>query len=160
MATTDVSSPKRKWRLSRAALYGFFLQLFVAIVGLLNASLSGGTHPIIEYLTVMPWPVGLAGLISFMSAGPLIFVVVAFIRNLFVRNTVEPDPVPASMLTRLGQVFYWAGSLIALLLLGVAAYGALAGRGDERWLAIGIAASAAVVVWMLGRAILYVLAGK
>jgi len=65
------------------------------------------------------------------------------------------------MLTRLANVIYWAACALAALVFAVCAWVLFMSSptGDERILApFGMAM--AVVVWLVGRAVLYVLAGR
>ena len=63
------------------------------------------------------------------------------------------------MLARLGHVLYWAGCLLAVppLILGVMV---LADRKPDAWMGLGFYTVVAVVIWLIGRACKYVLAGK
>ena len=62
------------------------------------------------------------------------------------------------MLARLGDVLYWAGCLLAVLLVAadIAYYNLEYIKLAELLLVIGIA----VIVWMIARACRYVLAGR
>jgi hypothetical protein len=62
------------------------------------------------------------------------------------------------MLARLGDVLYWAGCLLAVLL--VAAAIAYYNFGDIKLFELLILIGLAVIVWMIGRACRYVLAGR
>jgi len=67
----------------------------------------------------------------------------------------------ALMAARLGQVLYWAACGLALLTFGFVAYLILiVGVPHEDWPVIGIISAMGVVVWLIGRAFLYVLAGR
>jgi hypothetical protein len=57
------------------------------------------------------------------------------------------------MLARLGDVLYWAGCLIAAAFIGLE----LHARNPSDWLFV---ISFSVVMWLLGRAARYVLAGR
>jgi len=63
------------------------------------------------------------------------------------------------MAARLGEVLYWAASLIAVLILGIVAYGALFGGGRAEPFALVVFVGGAVAVWLIGIACRYVLAG-
>jgi hypothetical protein len=63
------------------------------------------------------------------------------------------------MLERLGDVIYWAACAIAISLIGVAGFYAIAGISPERWWSIGAMTFIAMVTWLVGRAIQYVFAG-
>ena len=62
------------------------------------------------------------------------------------------------MLARLGDVLYWAGCLLAVLL--VAAAIAYYNFEDIKLFELLILIGLAVIVWMIGRACRYVLAGR
>jgi hypothetical protein len=62
------------------------------------------------------------------------------------------------MLARLGEVLYWAGCLLAALL--VAAAIAYYNFEDIKLVELLILIGLAVIVWMIGRACRYVLAGR
>ena len=64
------------------------------------------------------------------------------------------------MLARLGQVIYWAAGGLAILLLVGAGSSVFLAEGGDRLAAVAVFASAAVLIWLAGRACLYVLAGK
>jgi hypothetical protein len=64
------------------------------------------------------------------------------------------------MVARLGNVLYWAGSGIAILLLAIATVSAAWGQGDHRWFPVGLFIAVAVVTWLIGRACRYVLSGR
>ncbi len=63
------------------------------------------------------------------------------------------------ILARLGNVLYWAGCGIAILILIFAAAMATELESGQKWNALSIALMA-VVPWLLGRACRYVLAGR
>lgn len=62
--------------------------------------------------------------------------------------------------TRLGSVIYWAASGVAILALGVAAYGLTFGTGDERLFVDWVLVISGVLVWLGGWALRYILTGK
>jgi hypothetical protein len=64
------------------------------------------------------------------------------------------------MVARLGNVLYWAGTLIACLVAGLIAYAVLFGTGEGDWLLPGLALFVAAAIWLIGRAARYVLAGR
>jgi hypothetical protein len=65
------------------------------------------------------------------------------------------------MATRLRQVIYWAASAIALIAFGFVAYIVfIEGVGPNNRGFVGLLAAIGVVVWLVGRTILYALAGK
>jgi hypothetical protein len=64
------------------------------------------------------------------------------------------------MVARLGNVLYWAASLIAGLLALIAAYAMVFGTGEDRVFIDTALAVIAVVVWLVGRACRYVVAGR
>jgi hypothetical protein len=65
------------------------------------------------------------------------------------------------MAARLGDVLYWAGSTIALLLVafGLGLAGIEKSSEAQLWI-LGIFGVLAVITWLLGRACRYVLAGR
>jgi hypothetical protein len=63
------------------------------------------------------------------------------------------------MLARLGNVLYWAGCLLAVPLLIFCVIVFVQGTPNDRP-ALGFLTLAAVVIWLIGRACKYVLAGK
>lgn len=65
-----------------------------------------------------------------------------------------------TMAVRLGQDLYWAGCLIASLVALIAAPAIWANWGPTDWGFVIIAGTIAVSVWLIGRACLYVLAGR
>ena len=65
------------------------------------------------------------------------------------------------MLGRLGQVIYWACTGVAVLLLAFAAYGVVAAQSDPNiYFFAFMGLIFGVGSWLLGRAVLYVLAGR
>jgi hypothetical protein len=63
------------------------------------------------------------------------------------------------MAARLGQVIYWAASGITLLAFGLVGYIIfIEGVGPNNWGFIGLLTAIGIVVWLVGRTILYVLA--
>jgi hypothetical protein len=64
------------------------------------------------------------------------------------------------MAARLGEVLYWAATMIAALALVLAVYATVAGRGADRFFPIGVIVAFGVLGWLLGRACRYVLAGR
>jgi hypothetical protein len=64
------------------------------------------------------------------------------------------------IVVRLGNVLYWGASLIAGLLGLIAAYAAVFGTGDDRLFIDAMLFVVAVIVWLVGRACRYVLAGR
>lgn len=63
------------------------------------------------------------------------------------------------MVARLGNVLYWFASAVAVLALAGAAYSLAYGQRGGDVLA-GLGAAFAVLVWLIGRACRYVLAGR
>jgi hypothetical protein len=65
------------------------------------------------------------------------------------------------MLARLGNVLYWTGCLLGILLVSaaVAFYSLAAGERAEIVLFSALFIGLGVVVWLIGRACRYVLAG-
>jgi hypothetical protein len=63
------------------------------------------------------------------------------------------------MAARLGVVLYWAGTLVACLIAGVIAYAVLFGGKSDPFL-LGLGLFVAAVIWLIGRAACYVLAGR
>lgn len=80
------------------------------------------------------------------------------------------------MAARLGEVLFWASSLVASLLVGLVAYLVISDRRDERahreancttrhrvgvdTVLVSTLVGMAIVIWLIGRAALYVLAGS
>jgi hypothetical protein len=66
------------------------------------------------------------------------------------------------MLARLGDVLYWLGSSIALVILAAGAWLVLAGDlvPENRRVVLAIFIGCALVAWLIGRACRYVLGGK
>jgi hypothetical protein len=80
------------------------------------------------------------------------------------------------MAARLGEVLFWASSLIAALLLSLVAYLVISDQRDERTrreadattphrggvdtVLVSALVGIAIVIWLIGRAALYVLAGS
>jgi hypothetical protein len=65
------------------------------------------------------------------------------------------------MLARLGDVLYWAGSGIALVILAAGAWLVLGGDlVPENRSVLAIFFGCALVAWLIGRACRYVLGGK
>jgi hypothetical protein len=64
------------------------------------------------------------------------------------------------MAARLGEVLYWGASVIAGLLMIGAAFAMVFGMGDDRFLMVGFVTVFAIIVWLVGRACRYVLAGR
>jgi hypothetical protein len=64
------------------------------------------------------------------------------------------------MLARLGQVFYWAACAFATLLLGFGVYAYSNGTGGDRWTPLIFFWLVGFAVWVLGRAVLYILTAK
>jgi hypothetical protein len=81
-----------------------------------------------------------------------------------------------AMAARLGEVLFWASSLVASLLVGLVAYLVVSDRRDERahreancttrhrggvdTVLVSTLVCMAIVIWLIGRAALYVLAGS
>jgi len=62
------------------------------------------------------------------------------------------------MVGRLGDVIYWAGTLIAVPLATLALYGAFLGSGGDPFMQTAALVLAAAI-WLAGRALRYVLKG-
>jgi hypothetical protein len=62
------------------------------------------------------------------------------------------------MITRLGNVLYWAGCVLAAVVLALGAWVSLEGR--EVGYVLGAAIGLAAIIWLVGRACRYVLAGN
>ena len=63
------------------------------------------------------------------------------------------------MLARLGEVVYWAGCGLAVIWIGMGLYASF-DREHPRWEDFALAGGGAVLIWLIGRATRYVLAGK
>jgi len=64
-------------------------------------------------------------------------------------------------LSRLGNVLYWLCTGVAALFALVSVYSALFGQVENGgWWLLGALAVLAIVVWLIGRAARYILAGK
>jgi uncharacterized membrane protein len=64
------------------------------------------------------------------------------------------------MVARLGNVIYWAASILAAVVILLAAYAAFFGTGEGRLLLDATLGAMGVGVWLVGRACRYVLAGR
>jgi hypothetical protein len=64
------------------------------------------------------------------------------------------------MVARLGNVLYWGACLVAGLLALIAAYAMVFGTGEDRVFIDTALAVIALIVWLVGRACRYVLAGR
>jgi hypothetical protein len=64
------------------------------------------------------------------------------------------------MAARFGEVLYWLGVIIAALLAALAAVGFIWGTGTTEPFAEIVALIMAGIVWLIGRACRYVLAGR
>ncbi len=65
------------------------------------------------------------------------------------------------MLGRLGNVLYWFGAGLGAILLVVAAFILTTDTPDQdRYSLAGMAAVTGVVSWLIGRALLYILAAR
>jgi hypothetical protein len=64
------------------------------------------------------------------------------------------------MIARLGNVLYWGASGLAAVLIAFAAYVALAFDYSDRLPVAGMFGFGGVAVWLIGRALLYVMAGR
>ena len=68
--------------------------------------------------------------------------------------------IMGTMLTRLGNVIYWAGCAAAALILCFAAYIGLVLPDKDRWGLAAAIAAVAGLAWVIGRAARYVLGGR
>ena len=66
----------------------------------------------------------------------------------------------AAMNARLGEVLYWAFSAFAALLVGIAAYIWATYQNPNDFVAVPTVGAFAAGSWIIGRACLYVLAGR
>jgi hypothetical protein len=64
------------------------------------------------------------------------------------------------MLARLGNVLYWAGCAFAILSVGLAVFMALSPGAYNPVSMVVFGAVIGVVLWLMGRACRYVLAGR
>ena len=62
--------------------------------------------------------------------------------------------------TRLANVMYWAGCMLAVIWLAFWLHAMSVNRYGDPGLALGVTIGGAVVIWMIGRAIRYVWIGK
>jgi hypothetical protein len=78
----------KRWSLWRAVLYGLLLMLFVFAVHILG--IWAGTTPPDPWLSsAVPIHILLAHWIAYLMPGPILFVIVAAIRNMFVRKPTK-----------------------------------------------------------------------
>jgi hypothetical protein len=64
------------------------------------------------------------------------------------------------MAERLGNVIYWTCTVAAVLWTGLALYAPSTQQRPEWGVGVGIAAVIAVPLWLIGRAVRYVLTGR
>ncbi len=66
------------------------------------------------------------------------------------------------MAARLGQVLYWLACAVAASIVGLTAVASSTGTTPAREAAIyvGVAAALSALIWLVGRAIRYILAGN
>ncbi len=64
------------------------------------------------------------------------------------------------MLARLGLVLYGLAIIVALLLVALAVAGLLFGDKADRLLLSGLLFGVAIVAWVIGRVLFYVLSGE
>jgi hypothetical protein len=64
------------------------------------------------------------------------------------------------MLARLGNVLYWAGCLISIVIVGLVLYGIAFGTGQGNPFIQGLLLVIAAGSWLIGRACQYVLSGN
>jgi hypothetical protein len=64
------------------------------------------------------------------------------------------------MVARLGQVLYWAACAIAVFWLILGLFGVFTRETLEPWNDIPVFIGGAILIWLIGRAVRYVLAGK
>jgi len=64
------------------------------------------------------------------------------------------------MIVRLGNVLYWGFAGLAAILAAIGAFVALTTNGPDRIVIVSVLAGVAVVAWLVGRACLYVIAGR
>src|SRR5262249_21460585 len=78
------------------------------------------------------------------------------------KHDTKPKGVYESigMVARLGNVLYWAGTLVACLIAGLTAFAVLFGTGKGDPLLQGLGLFVAAAIWLIGRAARYVLAGR
>lgn len=64
------------------------------------------------------------------------------------------------MASRLGQVIYWAGCVIAAVAIGLGILAASIRGGPDQIAIVAALFIAAVLAYLIGRGVLYVLAGR
>jgi 4-hydroxybenzoate polyprenyltransferase len=64
------------------------------------------------------------------------------------------------MAARLGKVLYWAGCVLAALIIAIGVVLSSVTRAEQDWWALIVAFVVALLVWLTGRACRYVLAGN
>lgn len=65
-----------------------------------------------------------------------------------------------TVMQRLGLVLNWSGCLIAALGLGMALIVAFGSKGSDAEIFVGLGAVTAVTAWLIGRALLFICAGR
>jgi hypothetical protein len=86
--------------------------------------------------------------------------IIAVIVLLMVAFSAASGRVESPVVERLGDVLYWGASFVAALLALLAAAVALLNTGPNGPFIAVIFAFLAVIVWLVGRACRYVLAGR
>jgi hypothetical protein len=72
-----------------------------------------------------------------------------------------PRPDDPDMTTRLANVVYWAGCVLAVIWLAYFLHAISTTIYVADWsMALGVTLGGAVVIWMIGRGIRYVMTGK
>lgn len=64
------------------------------------------------------------------------------------------------MAARLGRVIYWAACAVALLWIGVSILAGSSRSVPNWWVDGSLGLIGAALIWITGRAVLYILAGK
>jgi len=95
----------------------------------------------------------------------VIWAIVLFIKEVVDRTRrkgkKDPDPQESiGMAARLGDVLYWASTLVACLMAVLIAYAVLFGTGQGDLMVQGLVLFVAAIIWLIGRAARYVLAGR
>ena len=75
-------------------------------------------------------------------------------------NSSQITPAGNGMVARLGQALHWAAAGIAVLLIVIGGWLNLNDASQPSWEGFGFTVLAGLIVWLFGRACLYVLSGR